>query len=124
MNNPEAFIIQYERALATQEWENVAPYIHEDCVATFSEGTYIGKPEVETAFRRTFALIQDEKYSIRNIHWAYRSETVATLVYNFSWSGVIDGQATSGSGRGTSVLVKQGDSWQLICEHLGPDASS
>jgi len=123
MSSPEQFIHQYEKALATQQWENVAPLIHEDCVATFSEGTYKGKAEVEQAFRRTFALIQDETYAISNVHWVQKTETIAVLVYNFSWSGVINGQAASGSGRGTSVLTKQDGEWQLICEHLGPNAT-
>lgn len=118
---PEQFIHQYETALATQQWEKVAPLIHEDCVATFSEGTHKGKTEVEQAFRRTFELIQDETYAISNLHWVQKTETMAVLVYNFSWSGMINGQYASGSGRGTSVLVKSENHWQLICEHLGPN---
>jgi ketosteroid isomerase-like protein len=69
MKSPQEFISAYEKALATQSWEQVAPLIHEDCVAIFSEGTYTGKAEVESAFRRTFSLIKDEKYSISDIHW-------------------------------------------------------
>jgi ketosteroid isomerase-like protein len=64
MNTPEAFLTAYERALATQEWENVAPLIHDDCVVTFSEGTHTGKAAVERAFRRTFSTIQNERFQI------------------------------------------------------------
>jgi ketosteroid isomerase-like protein len=120
---PVEFLPIYETALATQQWENVSPLIHEDCVATFSEGTYKGKAEVEQAFRRTFALIQDEAYSISNVHWVQKTDTTAVLVYNFSWSGIINGKPASGSGRGSSVLTKQDGRWQLICEHLGPKAA-
>lgn len=119
---PEQFISQYEAALATQQWESVAPLIHKDCVVTFNDGTYKGKAAVEETFRRTFALIQDEIYSLSNIYWVQRTETTAVLVYNFSWSGIINGQTASGSGRGTSVLIQQAGKWQLICEHLGPNA--
>jgi ketosteroid isomerase-like protein len=122
MTTFEQFIPQYESALATQQWENVAPLIHEDCVVTFNDGTYKGKTEVEATFRRTFALIQDEIYSISNIHWVQKTESIAVLIYNFSWSGIINGQPASGSGRGTSVLTQQDGKWQLICEHLGPNA--
>jgi len=120
MKSPQEFISAYEKALATQSWEQVAPLIHQDCVAIYSEGTYTGKAEVESAFRRTFSLIKDEKYSISDIHWVRETVTTAILSYNFSWSGIIEGAQTFGSGRGSSVLVYQDGKWQLICEHLGP----
>ena len=123
MKSPQEFISAYEKALATQSWEQVSPLIHEDCVAIFSEGTYIGKAEVEKAFRKTFTLIMDEIYAISDIHWVQETENTAILIYIFSWSGIIDGQPASGSGRGTSVLVKQDSRWQLLCEHLGPLAT-
>ncbi len=122
MSNPQEFILAYEKALATQAWENVAPLIHEQCVTTFSEGTYIGKAEVESAFRKTFSLIKDEKYAISNIHWIRETEDLAILIYHYSWSGIINGQFASGSGRGTSVLTNDEGEWQILCEHLGPSA--
>ena len=120
MESPQEFIIAYEKALATQSWEQIAPLINKDCVAIFSEGTYTGKAEVESAFRKTFSLIEEEKYSISDIRWVRQTQTTAILVYIFSWSGIIEGAQASGSGRGTSVLIKQAGKWQLICEHLGP----
>jgi ketosteroid isomerase-like protein len=120
LNTPQEFISAYENALATQTWEEVAPLIHENCVATFSEGTYIGKAEVAAAFRKTFSLIKNEKYSISNVRWILETAETAILIYNFSWSGLIEGKPAAGSGRGTSVLIRQNGRWQLICEHLGP----
>jgi len=119
MDNPQDFISVYERTLATQSWEKIAPLIHEDCVVTFSEGTYVGKAEVESAYRKTFSLIKDEEYAISNIHWVLETDKMAVLIYIFSWSGIIEGTFSSGSGRGTSVLTKHEGKWQLICEHLG-----
>lgn len=120
MNPPESFLSEYEQALATASWAKVAPLIHEKCAVTFSEGTYIGKAEVEAAFRKTFTLIKDERYSISNVHWIQKTEDIAVYIYDFSWSGTIRGEPASGSGRGTSLLVNQDGKWQLICEHLGP----
>jgi ketosteroid isomerase-like protein len=117
---PEDWVNGYEKALATQRWENVAPLIHTDCVATFTEATFRGKSEVERAFRKTFALIQDEIYRMEDIQWVAKTDTYAVLTYTFRWSGLIDGKPASGSGRGTSVLVNEGDGWQILTEHLGP----
>jgi hypothetical protein len=122
MDSPQAFIAAYEMALATQTWEKVAPLIHEQCVATFGEGTFIGKVEVESAFRETFSLISEEKYTISNIHWIQETDNFAAFIFQYSWSGIVDHKFTSGSGRGTSILTNENGRWQLICEHLGPAA--
>lgn len=122
MTSPLDFIRSYETALATQDWQQIAPLIHDDCVAVFTENTFRGKTAVEAAFRKTFALIEDETYGINNINWQLRTENVAVLTYNFAWSGTIDGQAASGGGRGSSVLVCENGRWLLLLEHLGPPA--
>jgi ketosteroid isomerase-like protein len=117
---PALFVAAYENALASQNWDIVAPLIHDDCVATFTSGTYRGKREVEGIFRRNFASIKGEHYSISNVHWVKQSEGFAAFTFDYQWSGVIGGKSASGGGRGTSVIVTSGSGWQLISEHLGP----
>lgn len=119
---PEDFIKQYEKALSTQSWEIVEPLIHSDCVATFTSGTYRGKDQVEEIFRKNFELIQNEEYTISNVHWVIKEENYAVFTFNYHWSGLINGKQAEGGGRGTSVIVSTGDQWQLISEHLGPGA--
>ncbi|HID51029.1 MAG TPA: nuclear transport factor 2 family protein [Anaerolineae bacterium] len=119
--NQEEFIKEYERALATQKWEQVEPFIHPDCIVTFTTGTHKGKSAVEKAFRANFESIKDEKYSISNIHWALKSNQFSVFVYNFHWSGIVAGKHVSGSGRGTSSLVNINGDWLLVAEHLGPN---
>jgi len=115
-------VAAYENALETQRWENVSPLIHDHCTVTFSEGTHIGKSAVEAAFRKTFELIEDERYSMSDLHWIMRTDAFAVFSFTFAWSGVIRGKPASGGGRGTSVIVNQNGAWQLITEHLGPPA--
>jgi len=119
----ENLLEAYEVALATQDWEVVAPFFHPDVCVTFNDGTYKGLTEVATAFKRTFSLIKEEKYSITDIHWVMQNERMAVCLYHFHWRGIINGEAASGGGRGTSVLVQGENGWQIIAEHLGPHAS-
>jgi ketosteroid isomerase-like protein len=122
--SPEEFIRAYEHALATQDWMNVDPLIHENACVTFSNGTvHKGKPAVRKAFEGNFSIIKDETYSISNVHWAIKDTETAVYLFEFNWSGLINDQPASGSGRGTSVLIKENDKWQLLVEHLGPKAS-
>jgi len=120
----EDFIKAYEQALATQDWGQVEPLIHPDACVTFSNGTvHKGRAQVKKAFEHNFSLIKDEKYSMTNVHWVLKNVKTAVYLFDFNWSGVINGKPARGAGRGTSVLVKEGDKWQLLVEHLGPKGS-
>ena len=120
--NPEEFIRAYEQALATQDWRNVEPLVHNNVCVTFSNGTvHKGKTEVRIAFENNFSLIKDEEYSIANVHWVRIGSELAVYLFDFSWSGIIDERQAIGSGRGTSVLIKEDGKWKLLVEHLGPN---
>lgn len=117
----EAFPSTYEAALATQDWERVAPLIHLHACVTFSDGSvHLGKAEIERAFRRNFASIKNEEYVIEDVHWVQKDERVAVYLFAFAWSGDVGGKRVHGGGRGTCVLLNDGRNWQLIVEHLGP----
>ena len=121
---PEDFIHAYEQALASQDWVQVEPLIHAEACVTFSNGTvHKGKGEVKKAFEHNFSLIQDENYSMTDIHWVLKNAETAMYLFEFHWSGIIDGKSAQGAGRGTSILIKTGGRWQLLIEHLGPKAA-
>ncbi len=120
---PVDLIKKYEKALESQNWLNIEPLMHDDVCVTFSSGTFKGKQEVQHAFEKTFALIKEEKYSISNIHWVFIGEESAVCLYNFNWEGIINGQQSSGGGRGTSALIYSSSEWQILTEHLGPYSS-
>jgi ketosteroid isomerase-like protein len=118
---PEQFIEGYEAALATQDWQTVAPYVHEDACVTFSNGDLLqGKAEVRKAYERNFTLIEDEKYSIFDLHWVRKAEQYAVCTYAFRWEGLINAEPASGSGRGTTTIIQENGKWYLLAEHLGP----
>lgn len=122
--NPEDFVQAYERALATQELIQVDPLIHSDACVTFSNGTvHKGRQEVRAAFERNFSSIRDEIYTISNVHWVMKSDRAAVYLFDFNWSGTINGKPASGAGRGTSVLIMDDGKWKLLVEHLGPKAA-
>ncbi len=120
--NHETLLAEYKKALATQNWDVVAPLIHEKACFIFTEGTYFGKSAIETAVRATFNLIKNENYSITNSAWVHVSDTCAICTYDFEWSGLISGKEASGRGRGTTAVIFDHGRWQIILEHLGPPA--
>ncbi len=118
--NPEEFIKSYERALGTQDWNVVEHLVSENVSVTFSNGTiHIGKENVQKAFEKNFSLIKNEKYAVENIKWLVKDKKYAVYLFEFNWTGIIDGKSVSGNGIGTSVLIKENTRWKLLTEHLG-----
>lgn len=117
----DEFIHAYEKALAAQDWNQVEPLVHENACVTFSNGSvHKGRPEVKAAFEKNFSSIKDEIYSIDNVHWVMKADMTAVYLFDFHWSGMINGKPARGSGRGTSVLINEMGTWRLLVEHLGP----
>ncbi len=119
---PHQALDQYKRALATHDWRQVESWLHEDACFVFSDGTFKGKAAVCDAIRRTFEWIRGEEYRIADLHWTHVGEHFAACVYDFAWSGLVDGQAAEGHGRGSCALIKDAQGWRLLQEHLGPPA--
>ena len=116
---PEQFMRQYEAATCAHDLSAILTLIADDAVYLFSDKTsYLGKAAITKALERNFASIRDETYRIEEMHWLTRSDQVAACVYEFNWTGVIDGLPASGRGRGTSVVEAHADSWLVVHEHL------
>jgi len=112
----------YVRALNTHRWKSVEPMIDNAAVFIFSEGTYAGIAAIAEAIQRTFGLISDEHYEVMNQRWTLTTDSVAVCYYDFAWSGMINGRAASGGGRGTSIVHKTPTGRKILHEHLGPAA--
>jgi ketosteroid isomerase-like protein len=112
------FLKAYEHANNSHVWKNVEPFIAPGATYWFTDGSYTGIEEIRTAIETTFNKIQGEVYEIENVHWPLMTAAEAVCTYTFSWRGVVDGQMTSGSGRGTNILRRIDDLWQIVHEHL------
>lgn len=112
------FLKAYEYANNSHIWKNVEPFISADATYWFTDGSYKGIDEIRSAIETTFTKIHNEVYEIKDISWPLITDSGAVCTYTFLWRGTIDGQAASGSGRGTNVLKKQSGSWKIVHEHL------
>jgi len=115
----DEFMEMYEAATNSHDLEAVLALIDEEAIYLFSdESVHAGKEAIERVLARNFGLIQDEIYSLHNVTWVAKGADVAACVYDYTWSGVIHGRPASGSGRGTSVIRRSGESWRVVHEHL------
>lgn len=119
MNHESAFASYIEK-LNTHDWAQIAPHVAQDAVFIFTEGTFRGHEAAKAAFEKTFALIQNEEFSVHELLWTTVTDEVAVCHYEFRWKGLIHGQEAAGGGRGTSLLRKAQGQWLVAHEHLGP----
>lgn len=124
MKELNEFLKQYEAATNSHDFEKVKPLISEEAVYWFSEGNFIGIESIQNAFEKTWNNIRDEVYMITGLQWLMVTETAAVCIYSFYWKGVVEGLPKEGKGRGTNVLVKNNNHWQIIHEHLSSSKSS
>jgi ketosteroid isomerase-like protein len=115
---PTAFIRAYEQATNSHDIAQIAPLIASDAVYWFTDGSHRGRDAVLAAISQTFATIHHEVYRINELEWITADSNQPVCRYRLAWTGTIDGQPRSGRGRGTNVLVKSDETWQMLHEHL------
>lgn len=115
---PTAFVRAYEQATNTHDIAQLAPLIAPEAVYWFSDGSHRGRDQILTAIAETFAVIRDEIYKISDLEWIAVNGDHAVCRYTFTWTGTINEQPRTGSGRGTNVLVNAHGIWQMLHEHL------
>jgi ketosteroid isomerase-like protein len=123
--SPDEFMAAYERATGAHDLKGTLALIADDALYWFSdESTHAGKAAIKQVLERNFKLIHDETFSLANLTWLVRSAEAAVCLYDFSWSGIVGGKLASGSGRGTTVLRRAGEGWEVIHEHLSKGKSA
>src|SRR5437879_4112036 len=120
---PAEFLREYETSGRTGGVEKTLRMIDEHAVYWFSDGTaHVGRSAIERVLRRNADLIRDETYRISDVVWLAESADVAACTYRFDWSGMVRGVPASGTGRGTCVLARRGETWVVVHEHLSKGA--
>jgi ketosteroid isomerase-like protein len=116
---PTEFIHEYESSNRVHGLDHTLSLIDDNALYWFSDGSsHVGKRAIERVLRKNYELIQNEDYRISEIVWVAESSDLAACTYRFDWSGTVRGAFASGSGRGTSIIARRGNSWAVVHEHL------
>ncbi|MBU1305087.1 MAG: nuclear transport factor 2 family protein [Alphaproteobacteria bacterium] len=110
----------YGEHINAHRFELVSPLIAEDAVFWFGDGSHVGLEAIGRAFEATWQALADETYWLEDLHWIARGDLAAACVYRFCWTATVGGAPARGSGRGTSVLGRGPQGWQIVHEHLSP----
>lgn len=113
------FLVRYVDASQRHDLAALREMIAPDAVYFFSnESVHRGHDEVVAAIERNFAAIEAESYEVTHTDWLIDWAESALAVYDYAWSGRVDGEPASGAGRGTCALRMTDAGWRVVHEHL------
>jgi ketosteroid isomerase-like protein len=117
--SPQACTADFTAALVGRDMETALSLLTDDVVFFYSNGScLVGKDAFSRLMKANWNVLEDYVYSHAGEVWVAQSDTAATVIYSFSWTGRAKGQAVSGAGRATRVLKYDGTGWLIAHEHL------
>ncbi|WP_158883748.1 nuclear transport factor 2 family protein [Rhodanobacter sp. L36] len=122
-STPQECMTSFIDAMVRRDMAAALDLLANDVALFYSNGAALwGKEAFESAMTVNWKQVSNYKYSTLDSIWLAESETVASVIYTFSWSGNAGGKEVSGSGRGTRVFLKAGFGWLIAHEHLSTGA--
>ena len=118
-SSAKACASEFTAALIARDIDAALTLLTDDVVFFYSNGSVIrGRAAFAALMTASWAMVQDYKYTTLASEWVADTDTAASVIYAFEWSGVAGGNPVSGSGRGTRVFSKTTGSWLIVHEHL------
>jgi ketosteroid isomerase-like protein len=118
-NSPQACTADFTAALIRRDMETALALLTEDVIFFYSNGSaVVGKDEFASLMTSSWKVVDDYAYSAADEVWVVESNTVASVIYSFTWTGKVRDQAIGGAGRATRVLRNDGSGWRIAHEHL------
>src|SRR6185503_13188265 len=94
---PADFMREYEAAANRHDLQAMLAMIADDAIFWFSDqSAHVGKLAIASAIQSNFDAIKNEQYRIENLNWLAASDDIAACVYEFRWSGEVNGKPASG----------------------------
>jgi ketosteroid isomerase-like protein len=117
---PQGCAADFTAALIARDIESALGLLTNDVVFFYSNGSVIrGKNAFAALMTASWQIVTDYKYTTLGSTWAVETDTAASVIYAFEWSGKAGDNPVSGGGRGTRVLSKAADGrWLISHEHL------
>jgi ketosteroid isomerase-like protein len=120
---PQECMTSFIDAMVRRDMGAALGLLADDAVLFYSNGAALwGKQAFESLMTANWKQVSNYKYSTLDSIWLAQSETVASVIYTFSWSGNAGDKEVSGGGRGTRVFRKEGLGWLIAHEHLSTGA--
>ncbi|WP_158808935.1 DUF4440 domain-containing protein [Beijerinckia sp. L45] len=118
-SSPQACTADFTAALMDRDMKTALTLLTDDVVFFYSNGSaLVGKDAFSSLMATNWKMVENYAYFKTNPVWIVRSDFTASVVYSFTWTGKVRGQAVGGGGRATRVLRNDGSGWRIAHEHL------
>jgi ketosteroid isomerase-like protein len=121
--SPQACMTAFVAAMVARDMEAALALLTDDVALFYSNGGALwGKDAFVAAMTASWKLVSDYKYTTVESIWVAQSDSAASVIYTFAWSGLAGGNEVKGGGRGTRVFRRAPDGWRIAHEHLSAGA--
>jgi len=118
-SSPQACTTDFTAALISRDMPKALSLLADDVIFFYSNGSAIvGKDAFSALMTSSWSMMNDYTYSAADPVWVTQSDTAASVIYSFTWTGKVREQAVAGGGRATRVLENNGTGWRIVHEHL------
>jgi len=118
-SSPQACTADFTAALIGRDMPTALALLTDDVVFFYSNGSAIvGRGAFSSVMTTSWKMVEEYAYSTANAVWIAQSDTAASVIYSFTWTGKVQDKAVGGAGRATRVLVNDGAGWLIAHEHL------
>ena len=114
----EAVLALYRDRINLHHFDELRPLIADDALFWFGDGSHEGIEAIRQAFEATWSVLTDETYWLDDLRWLALNDKASVCTYRFHWRATVRGALSTGTGRGTSVLMPRPSGWRIVHEHL------
>jgi len=115
------FLHRFEAIAEKEDFELVKDMIDERAYFRFNDGDFVGRPAIQAAFEKTWRgdpTVRKARFYLTDIVVLTTDHSTASATYTYNWEGSQGDRRFSIQGRGTRVLVLDGDRFRIVHEHL------
>jgi len=111
--------MQYDHAINTHDFEEVARLLHEKAVFSFNGQTFANREQLKMYHDNFWNSVKESKFWHTDVNWIQVDSNTMVSTSTYNYTGYVDGNFTEGKGTSTDVFVKNKltDEWLLIHEH-------
>lgn len=86
------------QSINKHNFDTLEPITSKDCRFWFASVTFVGLEETRQAFEKTWSMIKEEVYSLRDVEWIAELDRAAVCTYTFHWKGFVEIRPCEGKG--------------------------
>ena len=115
------FLNHFEEVAMKEDFSLLADMIDERAYFRFNDGDFVGRKAIQAVFEKTWKgdpTVKKARFYLSDIVVLTTDHASATATYTYNWEGAKGSQSFKIHGRGTRVLVYEGEKFRIIHEHL------